>query len=356
MANRFQAHYEISTRLAMMSDRKLRALLKITAFGAGWGQNSVLEVNGAKVFAKLLPLTELELANAYSTKNLYRIPTWYNYGIGSAGFGAFRELAAHVKTTHWVEGGEFTAFPLLHHYRILAVDECPPPLPDLKQYVKDWNGAKSIENYMVARAKSQHVIVLFLEYLTPFTEWINQNPSKLTQMYRKAIKSVDFLHQHGVIHFDAHGLNWLTDGKDLFLSDYGLLLDQEFELSTAEQQFFSEHRYYDYAQVTATIADAVVLNYMTLAPNQQTLVNQEIGQSPSDFRPFMYALVREACSLHEKKLMNLPAVVRNFIQQYQPIIETKNEFFLKLSRGKKTADQYPTQKLKRLLKKLEVIG
>ena len=55
----------------------------------------------------------------FSTKNLYDLPTYYQYGVGSAGFGVFRELVANIKTTNWVLQGAIANFPLLYHARII---------------------------------------------------------------------------------------------------------------------------------------------------------------------------------------------------------------------------------------------
>ena len=76
-----------------------------------WSWCRTLRIGPHTVFAKAAPLTDLECEHAYSTRNLFRIPNYY--GIGSAGFGAFRELAARVKTTDWVCGGDFAGFPLM---------------------------------------------------------------------------------------------------------------------------------------------------------------------------------------------------------------------------------------------------
>lgn len=43
----------------------------------------------------------------------------YQYGVGSTGFGAWRELAAHVMTTNWVITGQCPNFPIMYHWRIL---------------------------------------------------------------------------------------------------------------------------------------------------------------------------------------------------------------------------------------------
>ena len=55
-----------------------------------------------------------------STANIFNLPMCYQYGIGSTGFGAWRELAAHVMTTNWVITGQCPNFPIMYHWRILA--------------------------------------------------------------------------------------------------------------------------------------------------------------------------------------------------------------------------------------------
>jgi len=314
----------------MMSDKRLKSVLSKAKSGSGWGPTGVLEIDGHKVFFKRIPLTDLELANAYSTRNLYRIPTWYNYGIGSAGFGAFRELAAHIKTTNWVREGKLASVPLLHHHRILTSEQGVPAISNLKGYISYWNGSKSIERYMVERGKSKQHLLLFLEYLTPVSEWMTENPSRLPGMFKKAIKTIDILHQNDLLHFDAHIYNWLTDGKNVFLTDFGLALDREFELTQSEQQFFNKHRYYDYAQVVEGFAYALMQNHFSLNASQDELVDKEMEKSLGSNEPSLNSWIQAALKLHEAKKIHLPPLLTGFIRRYQPVIFAKNQFFLEL--------------------------
>jgi len=153
-----------------MLDTRLKALLLKSEFASGWGQTGLVVINGQKVFVKRIPVTVLDMANAYSTKNLYRIPAWYNYGVGSAGFGAFRELAAHLKTTNWVRDGTFSGFPLLHYHRILTSDERGPDTSNLREYVDYWNVSKTIQSYMDGRGDCKHQLLISLEFLTPLID------------------------------------------------------------------------------------------------------------------------------------------------------------------------------------------
>lgn len=50
---------------------------------------------------------------------------------------------------------------------------------------------------------------------------------------------------HGLVHFDAHFRNLLTDGRLIYFADFGLALSSGFELSAVEEQFLSDHLSYD---------------------------------------------------------------------------------------------------------------
>ena len=86
-----------------------------------------LDISGVSVFAKKIALTDLEMQNMYSTKNLFDLPIYYQYGVGSLGFGVWRELAAHQITTQWVLNGESPNFPLMYGFKIMPCNQpCEP--------------------------------------------------------------------------------------------------------------------------------------------------------------------------------------------------------------------------------------
>ncbi|MET9835967.1 hypothetical protein ABZ078_43345 [Streptomyces sp. NPDC006385] len=64
-----------------------------TPAGTGIGEpTKVIDVNGARVFVKQARLTDTEplARNVRSTANVFRVPAFCHYGIGSPGFGAWR--------------------------------------------------------------------------------------------------------------------------------------------------------------------------------------------------------------------------------------------------------------------------
>src|SRR5262249_19520615 len=98
---RLVKYSDVSTALALLNDHQLDRLVdKAQAIGAGIGGTSaLLDIAGAPVFVKRIPLTDLERhpQNVMSTANVFGLPTFCQYGVvayGGPGFGAWREVAA----------------------------------------------------------------------------------------------------------------------------------------------------------------------------------------------------------------------------------------------------------------------
>lgn len=176
--SRRQTHALLSERLERMADRELVERLAAAETGNGMGATCTVEIDGRRVFAKRLPLTAEELARPYATNNVFELPAFYHYRVGSAGFGAFRELAAHVKTTRWELDGDSSAFPLLYHHRILPFTGETLSLSDaeLEQYVEYWQGSEPIRRYMLARRAATRHLVLFVEHVPQVARaWLATN-------------------------------------------------------------------------------------------------------------------------------------------------------------------------------------
>jgi hypothetical protein len=85
------------------------------------GKSALISIDDTPVFVKKVPLTDLEQLPQHfmSTANIFDLPLSYQYGVGSAGFGAWRELTTHIMTTNWVITNECVNFPIMYHWRIL---------------------------------------------------------------------------------------------------------------------------------------------------------------------------------------------------------------------------------------------
>ena len=246
---RKENYQKISKALESLSQEEIQELLSSgEKIHIGIGGTAVkLEIESIPVFAKKIPLTEIDMQNEFSTKNLFNLPTYYQYGVGSTGFGAWRELKAHEMTTQWVIDEECENFPIMYNYKI--VQENNPQNMDqekLEKYVSYWGGSEAIENRMKSLHDSKHSVVVFLEFI-PYTLKSYKINLDANMIERDLIKTVNFMAKKGMIHFDGHYRNILTDGQKLYFADYGLATSLEFDLSEAEVEFFHRHKRYDLA-------------------------------------------------------------------------------------------------------------
>src|SRR5262245_12538222 len=108
MDQRRRLHDRLSATLAGLSDDDLAARLAETpAWRASvhGSRSGVLEIEGAKVFVKQIALSDRERDAAGSTANLFDLPGFYQYGVGSSGFGAWRELRGFEAASEWTLAG-----------------------------------------------------------------------------------------------------------------------------------------------------------------------------------------------------------------------------------------------------------
>ena len=126
---------------------------------------------------------------------------------------------------------------------------------------------------------------------------------------------VSFMNEHGLLHFDAHFENILTDGERLYFTDYGLAMSSAFELSQSEAEFFDRHQSYDRSYVAAYF-----VNWLVTALGLCT-------REDSDRR---YALVRGCAEGHT--LPDLPAQAAAIISRHAPIAVVMSDFIRQFQR------------------------
>jgi hypothetical protein len=198
-----------------------------------------------------MPVTNVELEHPGSTRNLFDLPTHYNYGVGSAGFGAQPELDAHLRTTRWVLEGAIEGFPILYHHRLVPVAGQTRVLdgPALEDYIAYWDGDDRIRRFVAAREESKFAIALFVEHIPHvLQDWLPVNEDAVHWVIDDAIRITEFLRGQDAAHLDAHLSNVLTDGTRLYFADFGLFLDSGFDLSIEEQMFLADRRHFDIAE------------------------------------------------------------------------------------------------------------
>ncbi|MEU4221380.1 hypothetical protein, partial [Actinoplanes sp. NPDC026623] len=270
---RVRRHTELSQRLAGLGDREVSALLAgagASTAGIG-GTTQTVTVGGLPVFVKRVPLTDLErrAENVGSTANLFRLPPFYQYGIGSTGFGTWREVAVHAMTTRWVLEDRFDGFPLLYHWRVLPRTPSPMPDAELERWVTHWDGADEVRARLRAIGAASAAVVLFMEHIPDTVDgWLTGRAAAGGEAAESGYafvdaalrRGVEFMGSRGLLHFDAHFRNLLTDGRRVYFADFGLAVHSGFDLGADEAAFVRRHRSYDRGYTAAHLTQWLVSN------------------------------------------------------------------------------------------------
>ncbi|BCL25355.1 protein kinase family protein [Streptomyces aurantiacus] len=348
---RLTAHGAVSESLALYGDRALRELVDTAVpLGSGIGGTSaLLEVAGTPVFVKRVPLTDLERRPEHvrSTANLFELPVFCHYGIGAIGgpgFGAWRELAVHTMTTDWVLSAEHEGFPLMYHWRVLP-DATPLPeeLADVERAAAYWGGGSRVRRRIQALQQSSASVALFLEYIPQnLHQWLGTQVETgdeaggeaadraCAMVERELAAGTSFMNSRGLLHFDAHFENILTDGRRLYFTDYGLAVSSGFELSRDEGDFFDRHEAYDRCY-TATY----LVNW---------LVTALCGFRPED-RDGRYALIRAYAE--GKHPAGIPEGAAALIARHAPIAALISDFNRTFQRRSRQTP-YPVEEIHRI--------
>ena len=328
--------------LTGLDDTELAELLRTASkVGTGIGGKTLrLVVDGTIVFVKAVSLTAVETRadNLRSTANLFVLPTYCHYNVGSPGVNAWRELEALERTTRWVLDGDAAGFPLLYHWRLLPGDP-PPPQPehaDPEMAVAYWHGAEGVARRLAAIRASTTALVLFLEY-QPYRldTWLRDRFDAGGAAAAEAIEMVDdtllapvvWMNQQGLFHFDSHLANLLTDGRQVLVTDFGLATARDFALDAGERRFLDQHRLHDPAYTVTMFVNFLVTELTGIAdPRERNayIAEHAWGRGPG----------------------GLPPAAEAIVHRYAPVAKIINAVYWQLFTERRDID-FPTAELER---------
>lgn len=228
----------------------------------------------------------------------------------------------------------------MYHWRVLP-DSTPLPeeLADVERAVAYWGGGSQVRHRIQALQQSSASVALFLEYIPQnLHQWLGTQVEAGDQTTNRACAMVErelaagtsFMNSRGLLHFDAHFENILTDGRRLYFTDYGLALSSGFELSQDEAYFFDRHQTYDRCY-TATY----LVNW---------LVTALYGYQRED-REGRYALVRAYAE--GKRPTGIPEEAAAILARHAPIAAVMSDFNGKFQRQSRKTP-YPLEEIGRL--------
>jgi hypothetical protein len=286
-------------------------------------------VDGVPVFAKRIPLTDREFTHPHHTTNLFDLPMFCQYGIGSPGLNAWRELAANLTITDAILTGQTESFPLLHHWRVLPGR---PPIAaehaDIDATVARLGGSPAVRARLEALATASRSLVLFFEYIPhPLHPWLHDDPtSKADTVEQQLLQIVAFLRDRELLHMDGHFDNMRTDGTRIYLTDFGLATSARFDLSPTEQDFAQRNATHD-----AGYAAMRLVNWLVTAICGVTV---PAGSGPAARND--YVLRCAAGNIPD----DVPPAVSAILTRHAPAAAMMNSFYWKLFGGDVRAE-YP---------------
>jgi len=342
---RVTRYSNMCTALALMSDDQLRKRVEqATVLNAGiGGTTALLEIENESIFIKVVPLTELESReeNFMSTTNLFKIPSYFHYGIGSPGAGVWREIAALKITTNWVLARKCESFPLVYHWRVLRSFQRSMPiseeLSDVARMVDFW-GSEAVGHRIEAIEQAIDSVVLFFEYIPHnLHDWMNEQvamgkdeaDSAFAMVESQVRSAVLFMNSHGLLHFDVHFKNVLTNGKSIYIADFGLATSSRFELSDSEWEFLEMNKSHDECYVVTHLVNWIVAGLMGLMERKVR----------TDF-------IRR-CANGYDPTEEVGSVAAGIINRYAPIATVINDFYTSLRVDSRTTP-FPVEEIQRV--------
>lgn len=354
---RVRRYGDVSSALALHSDRQLADLIgSAEEYRRGIGGVSVLlDVVGVPVFAKRVPLTDLERHpdHVMSTANLFDMPLFCQYGLaefGTPGFGAWRELAASTLATNWVLTGRSAEFPLLYHWRVLpSAANVIEEHADVEKVVAYWQGSSGVRDRLHAMRDVSASIVLFLEFVPHnLDDWLAIQDAAGAEAVAAACTMVEsglfalaeVMAADGLVHFDTHFGNILTDGRRLHLTDFGLATSTRFDLSAPEATFLADNRSHDLAYMLTRLVNWLVTTECVGALPRNT---------PAGRRN---AYVRR-CATGAVPASVLPEIA-DVIRRHAPIAAILNDFYWDFY-GTSRLTPYPAAEAERALRSYGIV-
>ena len=187
-------------------------------------------------------------------------------------------------------------------------------------------------------------------------KWFEKNIDRLGAFINEIPDTITFLQKNGIIHFDVHFNNILTDGNKPYLTDFGLALDKRFDLSETERAFFRENTHYDYGEYLLCLGEHLLSVYRGLTETKKKKVMQKYGledetQCPKDF----IILLENINEIYAEGLMKLDKNYVEAVIKYRAIIVLMVEFFADMQQNNKKGTKYSHAKLRRLLGETDIL-
>lgn len=358
LAQRLSRHERRAKRLAALTDAELGALLSFDRQRPLlWGGACEFELDGEQIFAKRIPLTPSELARPGATDNYHGLPMVYHYGVGSLGFGAWRELAIVQRIVDDAHAGLPSPFPLLAHQRVMTVPDgqTRKDAAGLADYARIWRSDTRVLKLATERSQATQALVLFFEYV-PHTlrEWLSAHQSRTGPVLKNLLDALVVLRKRGVVHLDAHFENVLIDEDErIYVIDFGLAIDERFDMSADERAFFEAHlrAHYDAGEALACVPFMLAGQYWSLsdADKNRFALLCGLARDEHNFYALSGAIAQNLQALADSRILRIDPALIDAFTPHRDVAQHMLDFYTELSRDDAKSARLDLDRLQTLL-------
>lgn len=168
-------------------------------------------------------------------------------------------------------------------------------------------------------------------------------------MIDRLCSTITFLRSHGIVHFDAHLNNVVGDGQTVCLTDFGLVVDPQFELNSSERGFLARHSHYDYGEAIASTGFLVRWSFGSLEPEAKARVVRKYGMDAVRGDQHLGILLEHVDDLAAEGDLALEPEYVAAMVRYRPVIQYMHTFLTTLRRDPRKRTPYDDRELRRLL-------
>ncbi len=231
----------------------------------------------------------------------------------------------------------------------------------MQHRIEYWGGSKAVGARFQATHNAKYDIVIFLEYAPQnLCEYMSPQASEgaytampdMAMVVNDIKSTAAFMAKKGMLHFDTHHGNIVTDGEHLYFTDFGLAIFQAFELSAAEREFFEKNN----GAVANQLFQKAEHLKQAGSLDQKTAKSGDLQQPHNGYDRALALSCFDwpAKTKNGEVVAKLPEV-EAVAQKYKIISEMMEKFRGELRDDKSKNVEYPAVKMRELMQQVEAI-
>jgi hypothetical protein len=162
---------------------------------------------------------------------------------------------------------------------------------------------------------------------------------------------IAFLRSHDVVHFDSDLFNVRTDGQRAYLTDFGLVLDRQFDLGDDEHRFLDHHRHFDDGNLLLSVAHQLYWIYRAQPEDRLRAIAAELGlDETADFDDAVTSLLDASDRLEARGLLPIGPELRTLLSSHSDAIRYMHSFCAAARLNWSADVTFDDQRVERLLR------